>query len=286
MVEILNLLERFELRSLGDDSPAFIHLVTEAMKLAFADRAKWLGDPDFARIPRGLISKEYAAGLSARIDPTRVTSVTQAGQPAGAETDVFPGEKLRHTTHLSVADAAGNWVALTATINTSFGSKVTVPGTGILLNNQMDDFSAQPGVPNFFGLIGSEANAVEGGKRPLSSMSPTIVLRNGRPFMSVGAAGGPTIISQTVLAILRTIDFEMPVPEALGRPRFHHQWRPDELHVEKSIGTEAIAALRQLGHTVVVESTIGAAQAVGVGANGLGLIGSADPRSEGSAGGW
>jgi gamma-glutamyltranspeptidase/glutathione hydrolase len=283
VIEILNLLERFDLKSLGDSSPAFVHLVAEAMKLAFADRARWLGDPDFVRVPRGLISKEYAAALSASIRPERVTPVIRAGMPPRAESDVFAGEQQRHTTHLSAADAEGYWVGLTATINTSFGSKVTVPGTGILLNNEMDDFAAQPGAPNFFGLVGSEANAVEGGKRPLSSMSPTIVLRNGLPILCVGAAGGPTIISQTVLAILRTVDFGLPVGEALAQPRFHHQWRPDELQVERSLGPEVVEALRRMGHRVVEVPSLGAAQAVGSAPAGLGLTGAADPRSEGSA---
>ena len=285
VIEILNLIERFDLKSLGDTSPAFVHLVAEAMKLAFADRARWLGDPEFARVPRGLISKEYAAALSASIRPERATPVIRAGMPPRAESDVFAGEQQRHTTHLSAADADGYWVGLTATINTSFGSKVTVPGTGILLNNEMDDFAAQPGVPNYFGLVGSEANAVEGGKRPLSSMSPTIVLRNGLPILCVGAAGGPTIISQTVLAILRTVDFGLPVAEALAQPRFHHQWRPDELQVERSLGSEAVEALRRMGHRVVEVPSLGAAQAVGMAPAGLGLTGSADPRSEGSADG-
>src|SRR5262249_14316329 len=142
----------------------------------------------------------------------------------------------KHTTHFTTADAEGNWVACTATINTSFGSKVVIPGTGVVLNNQMDDFSLQPGVTNFFGLVGAEANSVAPNKRPLSSMSPTIVLEDGQPIFSVGAAGGPTIISQAVLAILYAIDFGMPVERVLAQPRFHHQWKPDELKIEKRAG--------------------------------------------------
>jgi gamma-glutamyltranspeptidase/glutathione hydrolase len=285
VIEILNILEKFDLHSMGDHSPEFVHIVAEAMKLAFADRAKWLGDPDFAAVPRGLVSKSYAATLGARILPGHTSAVDTSGEPPDAKADIFGRERNRHTTHLSAADSEGNWVALTATINTSFGSKVTVPGTGVVLNNQMDDFAAQPGVPNFFGLVGSDANSVDGGKRPLSSMSPTIVLKDGKPILSVGAAGGPTIISQTLLVILRMIDFGLPLDEALKAPRFHHQWRPDELTVERSLGRDTIAVLEKLGHRVVTVDALGAAQAVALGTSGQGLVGAADPRGEGAAGG-
>src|SRR5207249_2160346 len=168
-----------------------------------------------------------------RIRMDRATPVESHDTPEEASSNLFG----KHTTHFCTADRAGNWVACTATINTSFGCKVVVPGTGVVLNNEMDDFSIQPGVANYFGLVGAEANAAAPGKRPLSSMSPTIVLKEGKPIFSVGAAGGPTIISQTVLAIINTIDFGMPVERALAQPRFHHQWRPDELRIERNIGT-------------------------------------------------
>lgn len=286
VIEILNILENVDLKAMGDRSAEFVHTVTEAMKLAFADRARWLGDPDFTPVPRGLVSKEYAAGLARRIRSDRTTPVDDAGVPPRADSDVFGREAGRHTTHFSTADAEGNWVACTASLNTSFGSKGVVPGTGILLNNHMDDFSAQSGVPNAFGLVGAVANEVAPGKRPLSSMSPTLVLRNGRPVLSVGAAGGPTIISQTLLAILRTVDFGLDPPSALAGPRFHHQWRPDELHVEASMGDAVIADLRKRGHRVIVDSSLGAAQAVGMDTDGQTFIGAADPRGEGSASGW
>src|SRR6185295_15854410 len=156
----------------------------------------------------------------------------------------------KHTTHFSTADAEGNWVACTATINTSFGAKVVVPGTGIVMNNEMDDFSIQAGVSNFFGLIGGEANAVGPGKRPLSSMSPTVVLKNGKPILSVGAAGGPTIISQTLLAILASLDFGLSPEEALSQARFHHQWLPDELRMENFVPTAVQINLRKRGHNI------------------------------------
>lgn len=285
VIQILNLLEGFDLKVMGDNSADFVHTVAEAMKLAFADRAKWLGDPDFTKVPRGLLVQEYAATLAKQIRRDRVSIVAGAGTPPHADTDVFARERNRHTTHFSATDAEGNWVACTASLNTSFGSKVVVPGTGILLNNHMDDFSAQPGVPNYFGLVGAEANAIAAGKRPLSSMSPTLVLKDGKPILSVGAAGGPTIISQTVLAILRTVDFGKAPREALAGARFHHQWKPDDLHVEAAFGEAVLADLRQRGHKVVVERSLGAAQAVGRAADGS-FSGAADPRSEGAAAGF
>src|SRR4030095_9275246 len=180
----------------------FQHLLAESMKLAFADRAFWLGDPDHARVPRGLSDKEYARQLAAKINLAKSVPLEGHGTPPDADERVFE----KHTTHIAAADAEGNWVAITQTINTTYGSKVIVPGTGLVLNNQMDDFAIAPGTPNAFGLIGAEANAVAPGKRPLSSMSPTIVLREVQPVMTVGAAGGPTIISQVVQALVRTID--------------------------------------------------------------------------------
>ena len=285
VVQILNILESFDLKAHGDRSPDFVHLVAESMKLAFADRAVWLGDPDFTKVPRRLISKDYAAGLAKRIQPDKVLTVTGAGSPPAADTDVFQREMQRHTTHFATADAEGNWVACTASLNTSFGSKVVVPGTGILLNNHMDDFAVQPGTPNYFGLVGAEANAVAPNKRPLSSMSPTFVLRDGRPIFSAGAAGGPTIISQTLLAILRVIDFGADPRTALAGGRFHHQWKPDTLMIESSFPTETLKELRRRGHNLKVESALGAAQAIAIDGTGN-FTGSADPRSDGSAQGF
>lgn len=281
LVEILNVLENFDLKLMGANSADTIHVVAEAMKLAFADRAQWLGDPDFVRVPRGLASKPYAAQLAKLILPQRVIPVPGGGKPPGGDTDYF----RQHTTHFSTADASGNWVACTATLNTSFGSKVMVPGTGILLNNQMDDFSIQPGAPNYFGLIGSEANSIAPRKRPLSSMSPTIVLKNGRPVMALGAAGGPTIISQALLTIINVVDFGLDVETALLQPRFHHQWRPDELQIESKIPEQVITELTRRGHRVKPVQSLGATQVVALGTDGKGLMGATDPRGEGKAGG-
>ena len=284
VIQILNILEHFDLRSMGDRSAAFAHTVAEAMKRAFADRAHWLGDPEFTPVPRGLVSKDYARGLALGIRPDRATPVPGAGSPPHADSDHFSVEAARHTTHFSTADTEGNWVACTASLNTSFGSKVVIPGTGILLNNHMDDFAMAPGVPNAFGLVGNDANAVAPGKRPLSSMSPTLLLREGRPVLSVGAAGGPTIISQTVLAIVRTVDFGQDPATALAGPRLHHQWLPDELHLEAAFEVHVLEALKSRGHTVVVEPVLGAAQVVGI--EGGVLLGAADPRGEGRAAAW
>jgi gamma-glutamyltranspeptidase/glutathione hydrolase len=257
VAQILNILENFELQKYPANSADSIHLITEAMKLAFADRAYWLGDSDFARVPRGLISKAYARELADKINWGHALSVTNHGQPDEFSTGFFG----KHTTHFSTADGEGNWVACTATVNTSFGSKVIIPGTGVIMNNQMDDFSAQPGVPNFFGLVGAESNAVAPGKRPLSSMSPTIVQIHGRPILSLGAAGGPTIISQTLINLINILEYKMNIHQALKTPRFHHQWKPDELKIEP-IPKEVMNDLERRGHKLVAERSLGAAQIV------------------------
>lgn len=283
VAQILNILEHFDLKALGPNSPDFVHVVAEAMKLAFADRAHWLGDPDFAPVPRGLVDKAYAAQLARKIDLKRATPVPQHNTPPNATSDVFS----KHTTHFSAADAEGNWVACTATINTTYGSKVVVPGTGVVLNNEMDDFSAQPGVPNHFGLIGAEANAVAPGKRPLSSMSPTLVLRNGQPILSVGAAGGPTIITQTLLAIINAVDFGRDPAEALAQPRFHQQWSPDELRIEKKFPAELRRELERRGHKLKELESFGACQMVGRTPDGKAFTGAHDPRvTDGKAAGF
>ncbi|NIP95056.1 MAG: gamma-glutamyltransferase, partial [Akkermansiaceae bacterium] len=174
--------------------------------------------------------------------------------------------------------------ACTATLNTSFGSKVLVPGTGILLNNQMDDFSIKPGVPNAFGLVGAEANAIAPGKRPLSSMSPTIVLKDGRPILTVGAAGGPTIITQALLTIIRTIDLDQPLPEAVKAPRFHHQWKPDQVSVEKSLDPQVIAGLETRGHILNPLASFGTCQAIALDPATLTFTAVSEPRGSGAAG--
>ncbi|MBA3485499.1 MAG: gamma-glutamyltransferase [Pirellulales bacterium] len=248
VAQMLNILENFDLGAEYKKDPAVaLHIIAEAMNLAFADRAYWLGDADFVDVPRGLIDKGYAKELAKRIDVTKAPQVESHGEPPRAAEDLF-GKK--HTTHIAAADSDGNWVAITATVNTTFGSKVIVPGTGIVLNNEMDDFSAQPGKPNAFGLVGAENNAVAPGKRPLSSMSPTIVLKDGEPIFTVGAAGGPKIITQALLAIVRRFDFNQSLAEAVGAPRIHHQWRPAELMVERKLPAEIVEKLEAMGHKI------------------------------------
>ena len=282
VAQILNILSHFDLKEMhAEDEVAYTHVMSEAMKLAFADRAYWLGDPAFADVPRGLISPDYGKELAGKIDLNKAVSVKKQNMPPRADSDFFP----RHTTHISVADAKGNWVAITATINTTFGSKVIVPGTGVVLNNEMDDFSAQPGVPNAFGLVGAEANAIQPGKRPLSSMSPTIVLKEREPVLTVGAAGGPKIITQVVQAIIRTIDLGESLDQAVGGSRIHHQWRPDEIQAEQNLSPKLIKGLKAKGHAVKLGSHVGVTQAISRDAEGE-FHGVSDPRVNGRAEGY
>lgn len=280
VAQILSMLERFDLAKL--EEPDRITAVANAMNLAFADRAHWLGDPDFAKVPRGLIDPAYCRTLGQRIATDRAIDVESHSTPTGADGDLFSRE--RHTTHIAVADAAGNWVAITQTVNTTFGSKVIVPGTGVILNNEMDDFSAQPGVPNHFGLVGAEANAVAPGKRPLSSMSPTIVLKDGRPLLTVGAAGGPKIITQVVLTIIHVLDLGDSPVQAMRRPRFHHQWSPRKLWIENTFGPQTLAELRRRGFVLDPAKPVGATQLI-VNQRGR-LVPVTEPRSAGKAAGW
>ncbi|MCX6908834.1 MAG: gamma-glutamyltransferase [Verrucomicrobia bacterium] len=282
VAQMLNILQSFDLKSLGHNSPDMIHLVIEAMKLAFADRAYWLGDPDFVKVPRGLVSPAYAKTMAERIRLDRASVVAGHGTPERAAEDVFG----KHTTHFSTADAEGNWVACTATINTTFGSKVVVPSTGVVLNNQMDDFSVQPGVPNSAKLIGAEANAIAPGKRPLSSMSPTIVLKDSQPILAIGAAGGPTIISQTLLGLIGVLDFGLGVDVALASVRFHHQWSPDEVKIERTLPAAVRDELRRRGHTLTEVNTLGVSQAVARDPVTGCFSGAHDPRVAGKAAVW
>lgn len=281
VAQMLNLLSGVPADDLKPGTAGFVHRVVETMKLAFADRAYWLGDPAFVDVPTGLVSMDYARRLAARIDPERATPVPRHGEPPDWQTVHFD----KHTTHFAAADEEGNWASITATINTAFGSKVVVPGTGVLLNNEMDDFTVAPGVPNHFGLVGGEFNAVAPGKRPLSSMSPTIVLdTSGEPVMSIGAAGGPTIITQVLLGLVHSLDHGMPPREALAQPRFHHQWSPDRVRLEEAAGDELAEDLRARGHEVAVEKAFGACQIIRR-SKGAPFEGASDPRVPGLAAG-
>nr|WP_252738509.1 gamma-glutamyltransferase [Saccharophagus degradans] len=261
VAQILNILAHFDLAAVPEAER--YHLLAEAMKLAFADRAYWLGDPDYTKVPKGLVSAEYAADLAATISNQHATPVAGHGTPPLSDSDFF--EQLnKHTTHIAAADKDGNWVAITTTLNTSFGSKVVAPSTGVLLNNQMDDFSIKAGEPNAFNLIGAEANKVEAGKRPLSSMSPTLVLKGDVPVLTLGAAGGPTIINQVVQALVNNLDMGMPLDQAVAAPRVHHQWMPNRLIVEGSLSELTQQALQEMGHEVKVWGNFGATQAIGL----------------------
>src|SRR5882724_592567 len=255
LIEMLNVLEGHQLTKLAPNSATYLQLVAEAMKHAFADRAQYLGDPDFVKAPiPTLVSKDYASWIRGRISPVKTYPAKYYGLGN------FKAEQ-GGTTHFSVLDRFGNAVACTLSVNTRFGSKILVPKTGIVLNNEMDDFAIHPS-GNVYGLVGNDANSLQPKKRPLSSMTPTIILQGDRPELIVGAAGGPRIISATLQTILNVLDFQMPIKEAVEAPRIHHQWIPDELNVEDKLPPETKKSLERRGHTVRERTTLGVVQAV------------------------
>ncbi len=281
IVQILNILEGFDVGYSGHNSAATIHLMAEAMKRAYADRSQFLGDVDFVKVPlKGITSKAYAAELRGQINRFK----------ASVSADIKPGNAPKYesdeTTHFSVVDKEGNAVANTYTINFGFGSGIVVEGAGFLLNNEMDDFSSKPGVPNAYGLIGGEANAIEPNKRMLSSMSPTIVQKDGKVFMVTGSPGGSRIITTTLQVIMNVIDHGMNIQEAVNAVRIHHQWLPEEIRVEKGISLDTIKILTEMGHTVTEKNRMGAASSILVDPKTGVIHGAADPRREGLALGW
>jgi len=283
MLEMLNILERYDLRSMGAGSAATIHLEVEAMRRAFADRAEFLGDPDFVKVPvAGLTSRAYADTLAATIDLQRATPSTAIGhgQPAPYESP--------ETTHFTVVDREGNVVSNTYTLNDSYGNKITVEGTGILLNNEMDDFAPKPGSPNFYGLIQGEANAVAARKRPLSSMTPTIVLRDGRLWFAVGSPGGPTIINTVTQIIVNIIDFGMNIQQAIDWPRVHHQWMPDEIrHEPFGVNPDTMRRLQEMGHRfAATPRQMGDAEGIMIEEKSGVRLGGSDPRLDGKSVGY
>ena len=281
IIQILNMLEEYDISSLGHNSIESIHLMGEAMKRAFADRSKYLGDPDFVKIPiEGLLSKEYAAQLRTQIDHFKATP-SQDILPSPP-----PGYESNETTHYSVIDKEGNAVSNTYTLNFSFGSGIVVSGAGFLLNNEMDDFSVKPGTPNAYGLISSRANAIEPRKRMLSSMSPTIVLKEGKPFLITGSPGGSQITTTILQVIMNVIDHQMSIQEAVKAIRIHHQWLPDELRYEEGLNPEVIKQLTEMGHKMVLKRTIGTAQSILVDQEKGFIYGAADPRRAGLALGY
>jgi gamma-glutamyltranspeptidase/glutathione hydrolase len=278
LIESLNILERFPLKATAAREPAAaLHLQIEAMKHAFADRARWLADADFANVPVNyLTSKSYAAELAGRIRPDRPIAV------AGYGVEQLPDDA--GTSHFSIVDRWGTVVVVTETINTSFGSLACVPEWGLILNNEMDDFAAEPGVANAFGLVQSERNAVAPGKKPLSSMTPTIVVKDGRVVLALGASGGPRIISSVLQVIVAVLDEGATLEDAVGRPRPHHQWMPDRVTFDRDPVGGAADALRQMGHEVKVGGGAGVIAAIQ--ATAKGWKGASDPRKGGQPAGY
>jgi gamma-glutamyltranspeptidase/glutathione hydrolase len=273
IVQILNILENFDLAKYGFGSADAMQLIAEAEKYAYADRSEYLGDPDFVKVPwQALTSKAYAKSLAEKIDVNK----------ARPSSDIKPGKlapyESNQTTHFSVVDKDGNAVAVTYTLNTNFGSGIVAGNTGILMNNQMDDFSAKPGVPNVYGLVGGDANAVGPHKRPLSSMSPTIVVKEGKTWLVTGSPGGSRIITTVLQMVINSVDFGMNVAEATNAPRFHHQWLPDELRVEKGFSPDTLKLLAEKGQKVVVKEAMGSTQSIMIAPDGK-LYGASDPRT-------
>jgi len=282
LLEILNILEGYDLRAMGYDSAAKYQVMTEAMRRAFADRAEYMGDADFVDVPvNTLIDKKYAEKRRESIDLTRASSSSEIGHGQIA------GKEPTETTHYTVVDGEGNVVSNTYTINNGFGSAATVTGAGFLLNDEMDDFAAKPGEPNMFGLIQGERNAVQPGKRPLSAMTPTIVLRkDGTPWFAVGAAGGPTIITAVLQTIINVIDHDMNIQQALDAPRIHHQWMPDELVSEPyGMSPDTRKILESYGQKFSLVRTLARGTAIMIDDKGV-RLGAVDSRGPGEAVGY
>ncbi|HZT77467.1 MAG TPA: gamma-glutamyltransferase [Vicinamibacterales bacterium] len=274
LLEMFGILDGTGYEKGGFGSASAIHYEAEAMRRAYADRNEYVGDPDFVKVPiAGLLDRTYLARLRSSIDPERATPSDQVrpGRPAGTEHD--------QTTHYTVVDAEGNAVAVTYTLNGGYGNGITVPGLGFLLNNEMDDFAAKPGTPNMFGLVQGEANAIAPGKRPLSSMTPTIVLKDGKLFMTAGAPGGSRISTAVAQVILNVIDFGMNVQDAVDAPRIHHQWLPDKLYLERGISPDTVALLKARGYDVDYSPGVVLAQVAAIVNDGGWLQGGSDGRS-------
>ena len=297
LMEILNILEGYDLTKFGSRSAESIHLTTEAFRRAFYDRAEFLGDPDFAKIPVAqLIDKRYAAGWRETIDPAHASASADLRRPAVfneleryAQAHPLPMSAIgepQNTTHYSVVDAEGNAVAVTTTLNDSLGSRVTAEGLGFLLNDEMDDFASKAGVPNTYGLIQGPANAIGPGKRPLSAMTPAIVLKDGKLFLVMGSPGGPTIITTVANILMGVVDYGLDIQEAVNAPRFHHQWIPDHLKVEDRISPDTLAILRTKGHKIEVEHLWGDGECIEVDPKTGERLGASDGRNNGKAIGY
>ncbi|NEP52367.1 MAG: gamma-glutamyltransferase [Moorea sp. SIO3C2] len=276
LVQMLNTLEAFPIRKLGHNTAQTIHLMAESMKLAYADRSKFLGDPDFVSVPIAeLTSKTYAERISQRINPYRATPSSEI-----APGNITQPIESNDTTHYSVMDKYGNAVANTYTLNFTYGSTITVPETGILLNNEMDDFSAKPGVPNAFGLTGAEFNAIAPEKRMLSSMTPTIVVKDGKPYLVTGSPGGSRIITTVLQLIMNVIDHQFNIVTATNAIRVHHQWLPDRLFIEQGLNGDTIQLLKYKGYKISVANAMGSTQSIMYINNSF--EGASDPRRPGA----
>jgi len=276
ILQMLGMLEGSGYEKSGAGSAAAIHFTAEVMRRYYADRSEHLADPDFHKVPlEALLNRDYIAQRRASIDPAKATP------SAAVRAAAISRQESMETTHYSIVDAQGNAAAVTYTLNGGYGSGVTVPGIGVLMNNEMDDFTVKPGAPNMFGLIQGEANAIQPGKRPLSSMTPTIVVKDGKLYMVVGTPGGSRIISNVLQVLLNVIDFKMNIQDAVNRPRFHHQWMPDKLFMEPGFSPDTEALLRAKGHEIERVNSMCEISAILV--EGGWLQGAADPRVEGNA---
>ena len=282
LLEMLNALEGFNVSSMGSGSSRSIHLMAEVMRHAFRDRAELMGDTDFVKVPTSqLVMKSYASEFRKRFNPEK--AFDSLALPAR----VLPANEATETTHFSVVDKDGNAVANTYTLNGGYGSGVTIEGTGILMNNEMDDFTSKPGVPNAYGLIQGEANAIARGKRPLSAMTPTFVVRDGKLFLVIGSPGGPTIINTVLQVLVNVVDFGLTIQEAIDVPRFHHQWLPDELRMENQGFSEDVAkALEARGHRLAFRGFMGDAQGIMLEPKTGMRLGASDPRGDGQTLGY
>lgn len=279
ILQMLGMLEGTGYEKGGAGSASVVHYMTEAMRRYFADRARFLGDTDFVKVPLvSLMDPAYIKSRRETIDPEMATPSSKVGPM------VLTGPEALQTTHYTVADEEGNIAAVTYTLNGGYGSKVTATGLGFLLNNEMDDFAAKPGEPNMYGLIQGEANAIQPRKTPLSAMTPTIVLKDGKPFLALGSPGGPTIINTVLEVTVNVLDFGMNVQDAVNWPRFHHQWMPDQLNLERGFSPDTVALLEKRGYKVRTGTSQGECAAI-LFENGW-LAGAADPRTEGTAKGY
>ena len=297
LVEALNILEGYDLAKEGADSAEAIHLTAEAYQRAFFDRAEFMGDPDFSKIPVAqLIDKRYSNAWRETIplrkatpsgDLRRPSVFSQLDSYASSHPQPAATAEPDHTTHYSIVDPEGNAVSVTTTLNNSFGSHVTAEGLGFLLNDEMDDFSSKPGAPNMFGLIQGPANAIGPGKRPLSAMTPTMVLKNGKLFLVLGSPGGPTIITTVANVLMGVVDYGLNIQQAVNAPRFHHQWMPDDILVERTgISPDTIGILEHMGHKIVHAHYLGDAECIAIDEQTGERLGASDGRNDGKAAGF